>query len=129
MVPNDIVSLDSISLTEKCYLISAEKRTSSLSFSLKMKEATGMCAMSSVIMSTWVITLSTLSRYLPKDVVAHIYLLQKSRFIYHLPAMITIVQVLGTFIPWVLGTSWRPLRVSALSSCIRTFFFIKVFYV
>ena len=32
-----------------------------------MKAATGMWAMSSVILSTWVITLSTLSRYLPKD--------------------------------------------------------------
>ena len=83
-----------------------------------MKEATGMCAMSSVIMSTWVITLSTLSRYLPKDVVAHIYLLMKSRFIYHLPAMITIVQVLGTFIPWLPGTERKP--VSAISSLIRT---------
>ena len=56
-----------LELFKGCYdLISGEKWTLSLSLSLKMKAATGMWSMSSVILSTWVITLSTLSRYLPK---------------------------------------------------------------
>ena len=47
------------------YLVS-EYLISSLSLSLKMKAATGIWEIFSVILSTSVITLSTLSRYLPK---------------------------------------------------------------
>ena len=54
-------------LLKVIYLISDEYWTSSLSLFLKMKAAKGMWSMSSVILSTWVITLSTLSRYLPKE--------------------------------------------------------------
>ena len=36
------------------------------------------------------------------------------------PAIMTIVQALGTFIPWLPGTSWRPFSVSASSSLNRT---------
>ena len=48
-------------------LLSDEYLTIELSLSLKMKADTGMWSISSVILSTWVITLSILSRYLPKD--------------------------------------------------------------
>ena len=49
------------------YLVLFEKLTISVSLSLKMKAATGMWSMSSVILSTCLITLSTLPRYLPEN--------------------------------------------------------------
>ena len=68
-----------------------------------MKAATGMLSRSSVIMSTLVITLSMLLRHLPRREI--ILLLQTySQVNYYLPAMITIVQVFGTFIAGVPGT-------------------------
>ena len=76
--------------------------------------------MSSVILSTWVITLSTLSRYLPND--AHMYSSRKFYSnVYFLPAMITIVQALGTSIPYVCGTKLRPLPDSSFSNVMITF--------
>ena len=85
-----------------------------------MKAATGMWAMSSVILSTWVITLSTLSRYFPND--AHMYSSRKFYSnVYFLPAMITIVQALGTSIPYVCGTKLRPLPDSSFSNVMINF--------
>ena len=76
--------------------------------------------MSSVILSTWVITLSTLSRYFPND--AHMYSSRKFYSnVYFLPAMITIVQALGTSIPYVCGTKLRPLPDSSFSNVMITF--------
>ena len=76
--------------------------------------------MSSVILSTWVITLSTLSRYLPKE--RSICFKKVFIVVVHLHAMITIVQTFGTFMPNVSGTRFTLFPLSSSSSLIHTCF-------
>ena len=70
-----------------------------------MKAATGIWAMSSVILSTWVITLSTLLRYLPLSKKSMWQILQK------LKAM-SLVQIFTSYDDNCAGT-WKVLSISS----------------